>query len=98
MSERAAIFRSSRLFRAGRVCLVLWIAAWIGYGILFAVRANGSLRDSVGVIACVLFGLALVFHVVADRRAWRELRARAAREDVSASRSRGDSRVTGVHN
>jgi hypothetical protein len=78
--------------------MALWIAAWIGYGILFAVRANGSLRDSVGVIACVLFGLALAFHVVADRKAWRELREQAAREDVSAARSRGDSRVTGVHN
>jgi hypothetical protein len=98
MSERADLFRSSRLFRAGRVCLVLWVAAWIGYIILYSVRANGSLRDSVGVMACVLFGIALLLNVIGDRKAWREIRERAARDDLTAARSRGGSRTATVRN
>jgi hypothetical protein len=98
MTPSADVFRSSRLLRAGRICIALWVASWIGYAILFAVGARPSLRDSVGVIACVMFGLALLLNIVGDRKAWREIRERAAREDLSAARSRGDSRVTGVHN
>ena len=85
--------RARYLRRASFVTLVLWAIAWLVFGVLVGVRADNDLISAVAVVICVLFATSVALQSSARRIAWRELSELVAREDLSASRSRGPARV-----
>jgi hypothetical protein len=85
--------RARYLRRAGHVALGLWVIGWVVFAVLVGTRADNDLISAVAVLICVLFAISFALHVAARRVAWRELTEVVAREDLSASRSRGRLRV-----
>ena len=85
--------RARYLRRASFVTLVLWAIAWLGFAVLVGVRADNDLVSAVAVLICVLFAISVALQSGARRVAWRELSELVAREDLSASRSRGRARL-----
>ena len=84
-------FRSKLL--ASHVALVMWALSWVSFAVLVGTRADNDLVSAVAVLICVLFGTSFALQTGARRVAWRELRELVAREDLSATRSRGRARV-----
>jgi hypothetical protein len=82
------IFRPHALFVASRVTLILWIAGWVAFLVLTAVRASADLLAGIGAIICILFAAGLGLRVLAMRLTLRELAAPSAPDDLIASRSR----------
>lgn len=85
--------RARYLRQASNVVLVLWALTWVLFAVLVGVRADNDLVSAVAVLICVLFGIGFALQASARRIAWRELSQLVAREDLSASRSRGRQRV-----
>jgi CHASE2 domain-containing sensor protein len=87
-------FARARFLRiAGHVTFALWVAGWLVFGVLVGTRASSALVSAVAALICILFAISFAFQVASRRVAWRELTAILAREDLSASRSRGRTRV-----
>jgi hypothetical protein len=97
MTSRVARFDGFAVARAlriaGRVAFGLWVVGWLVFGVLVAVRASATLLSAVAVLICVVFTISFGFQVASHRVAWRKLRELIAREDLSATRSRGLTRV-----
>jgi small-conductance mechanosensitive channel len=87
-------FARARYLRiAGHVTLVLWLVGWLMFAVLVSMRAAADLVSAVAAMICILFAISFGFQVASRRVAWRELTELLAREDLSASRSRGTPRV-----
>jgi Mn2+/Fe2+ NRAMP family transporter len=86
-----ALARNLRI--AGHVTFVLWLAGWLVFAILVGTRARTDLVSAVAALICIMFAISFAFQVASRRVALRELTALIAREDLSASRSRGRMRV-----
>lgn len=87
-------FAVARYLRiAGHVTLVLWVLGWIVFAVLVGIRAAADLVSAVAAMICILFAISFAFQAASRRLAWRELAELVAREDLSASRSRGTPRV-----
>ncbi len=87
-------FQRARYLRgAGHAATGLWLAGWVSFGILVGARAATDLISAVAVLICTLFASSFGLQVAARRLVWREITARAARDDLVASRSRGRTRV-----
>jgi Mn2+/Fe2+ NRAMP family transporter len=97
MAGRIARFDGFALARnlriAGHVTLALWIAGWLVFAVLVGTRARTDLVSAVAALICILFAISFALQVASHRVALRELTALIAREDLSASRSRGRTRV-----
>jgi len=97
MAGRIARFDGFALARnlriAGHAMFALWIIGWLVFAILVGMRAQTDLVSAVAALICILFAISFAFQVASRRVAWRELTALLAREDTSASRSRGRTRV-----
>jgi hypothetical protein len=78
---------------ASHVTLVLWAIGWLVFAVLVGIRARTDLVSAVAALICILFAISFAFQVAARRVAWRELTELVAREDLSATRSRGVPRV-----
>jgi hypothetical protein len=95
---RVDAFRCARYLRgASHIATVLWLVGWVVFGILVGTRAANDLLSAVAVFICVLFATSFGLNVAARRLAWRALTARAARDDLIASRSRGRTLVRSSH-
>jgi small-conductance mechanosensitive channel len=87
-------FTRARYLRgAGYVATTLWLVGWVAFGILVGIRAATDLVSAVAVLICVLFATSFGLNVAARRLVWREITARAERDDLVASRSRGRKRL-----
>ncbi|MDQ1545785.1 MAG: hypothetical protein QOH69_689 [Actinomycetota bacterium] len=97
MAGRIARFDGFALARclriAGHVTLGLWVFGWLVFAVLVGMRAASNLVSAAAALICILFAISFAFQVASRRVAWRELTALLAREDLSASRSRGRTRV-----
>ena len=85
--------RARYLRRASHVALGLWVIGWVVFAVLIGTRADNDLISAIAVLICVLFAISFALQVGARRVAWRELTELVAREDLSASRSRGRQRA-----
>jgi cation transport ATPase len=91
---RADGFARARYLRwAGNAILALWIAGWIAFAILVGIRAATELVSAVAALICILFAIGFGLHAASRRIALRQIRELLERDDLSASRSRGRSRV-----
>jgi hypothetical protein len=87
-------FTRARYLRgAGHVATGLWLIGWVVFGILVGTRAATDLISAVAVFICMLFATSFGLNVAARRLVWREITARALRDDLVASRSRGRTRL-----
>jgi len=87
-------FARARYLRgASHVALVLWAVAWVLFAVLVGTHASNDLVSAVAVLICLLFGISFALQSGARRVAFRELSELVAREDLSATRSRGRARV-----
>jgi hypothetical protein len=87
------LVRARRYRLAGRVALALWMAAWVAFAIVVATDGSSDLVSALAVLICLLFAISFVLEARARRLEVLELVALAARDDLSASRSRGLPRV-----
>lgn len=91
---RADGFARARYLRlASHVVLGLWVIGWVVFAVLVAVRAGTNLVSAVAALICILFTIGCALQAVARRLAWRELQQQVTRDDLSATRSRGLTRV-----
>jgi cobalamin biosynthesis protein CobD/CbiB len=88
MTADVAFPRARRLRFAGSAALVLWFVTVIGFVILVALHASDRILAALGGLASVLFATSFALQAIATRREWRELAARAAKDDLQAARSR----------
>jgi cation transport ATPase len=88
-----AFARARNLRVAGHVAFVLWVIGWLVFAVLVGMRAAAELVSAVAAMICILFAISFAFQVASRRVAWRELTELIAREDLSASRSRGRPRI-----
>jgi Kef-type K+ transport system membrane component KefB len=97
MTSRIARFdgfaRARYLRIAGHVAFGLWIIGWLVFAVLIGIRASASLVSAVAALICILFAVSFGLQVASRRLAWRELTRLVARDDLSATRSRGLPRV-----
>jgi hypothetical protein len=82
-----------RLRLVGRVALGCWMAAWLAFAIVVGTGGDADLVSALAVLICILFALSFVLEARARRLELRELVAAQARDDLSATRSRGLPRV-----
>lgn len=85
--------RARRFRIAGRVGLGLWVAGWAAFAVAVAVRAASDVISALAVLICLLFAASFGFEAAAKRLELRAIREILARDDLSASRSRGTPRV-----
>jgi hypothetical protein len=97
MTSRIARFdgfaRARYLRVAGQLAFGLWIIGWLVFAVLIGIRASASLVSAVAALICILFAVSFGLQVASRRLAWRELTRLVARDDLSATRSRGLPRV-----
>jgi hypothetical protein len=85
--------RARRLRLAGRVALGLWMIAWAAFAIVVATNGDSDVVSALAVLICLLFAASFILEARARRLEIVELVAAAARDDLSATRSRGLPRV-----
>jgi Mn2+/Fe2+ NRAMP family transporter len=97
MASRIARFdgfaRARYLRVAGQLTFGLWIIGWLVFAVLIGIRASASLVSAAAALICILFAVSFGLQVASRRLAWRELTRLVARDDLSATRSRGLPRV-----
>jgi hypothetical protein len=97
MGRRIARFdgfaRARYLRVGGQVAFCLWIIGWVAFAVLVGFRASATLVSAVAALICILFAVSFGLQVASRRLAWRELQEMIARDDLSATRSRGPTRV-----
>jgi hypothetical protein len=86
------VLSARRLLLCARVAFGLWVAGWLVFITLVGLRASGAVLAGIGFVVSALFALGLLLEAVGRRRAWRELVREAARDDLTASRSRTGAR------
>jgi lysylphosphatidylglycerol synthetase-like protein (DUF2156 family) len=85
--------RARYLRIASHVVLGIWVLGWVLFAVLVGVRADTNLVSAVAALICILFAISCALQALSRRVAWRELVHLAARDDLSATRSRGITRV-----
>jgi hypothetical protein len=85
--------RARYLRLAGNVTLGLWALSWIVFGVLVGTHAASDLDSALAAVICILFAISFLLQAAARRLALRQLAELMARDDLSASRSRGLPRV-----
>jgi hypothetical protein len=91
--RRDPLARARRLRLASRVALALWMCGWVAFAVVVATSGSPDAVSALAVVICVLFAAGFVLEWRARRLEVRELAAMAARDDLSASRSRRLPRV-----
>jgi len=86
------VLSARRLLFCARVAFGLWVTGWLVFITLVGLRASGAVLAGIGFVVSALFALGLLLETVGRRRAWRELVREAARDDLTASRSRTGAR------
>jgi cation transport ATPase len=87
-------FARARYLRlAGNVALGLWALSWVVFGVLVGIHGKSELVSALAAVICILFGISFLLQAAARRLAMRELAELMARDDLSATRSRGLPRV-----
>jgi hypothetical protein len=93
-ADRVDPLSRARLLRlAGRVALALWLLCWVAFGIALVVSGGSDLISAIAVVICLLFAISFLLESSARRIEIRELAELDARNDLSATRSRGVPRV-----